>query len=375
MVYRILHMVGGMDKGGTETMLMNIYRKLDRTKVQFDFLYTTNKKTYYDNEILNLGGKIIRINNASKFRINKFIGDISNCIEKNGPYKAIHAHTLFNSGIVMLAGKKNNIDIRISHAHTTADNEEGIIRKIYINLMRKLILNNSTNLLACSDLAGEYLFGVKHINSDKYTILPNLVAYEDILNIDIDKVKKFKQENNIDGNDIVLGHIGTFKESKNQKYLLQIAKYLKDNGENIKLLLIGDGYMRSELEFMCSKLDITENVIFTGVRDDIDVILHSMDVFVFPSTFEGLGLVLLEAQAAGLPCVVSEAIQPEADLGLGLFNKLKLDSGIATWGDRIVEVSSKKEIDVKKIEEAFDKKGYSTEKCISKLLSIYKIDK
>lgn len=271
--------------------------------------------------------------------------------------------------------KKNNIDIRISHAHTTADNEEGIIRKIYINLMRKLILNNSTNLLACSDLAGEYLFGVKHINSDKYTILPNLVAYEDILNIDIDKVKKFKQENNIDGNDIVLGHIGTFKESKNQKYLLQISKYLKDNGENIKLLLIGDGYMRSELEFMCSKLDITENVIFTGVRDDIDVILHSMDVFVFPSTFEGLGLVLLEAQAAGLPCVVSEAIQPEADLGLGLFNKLKLDSGIATWGDRIVEVSSKKEIDVKKIEEAFDKKGYSTEKCISKLLSIYKIDK
>lgn len=371
---KILHIVGSMGKGGTETMLMNIYRKIDRNKIQFDFLYTTNKETYYDKEIKKLGGNIFRIESLNIFNINKMVNQISDCINKSGPYQAVHAHTLFNCGIAMKAAKKSGVDIRVSHAHTTADNEAGLVRKIYISLMRKLILENSTNLLACSDLAGEYLFGAKNITSDKYTMFPNLISYEKIIDVNYEDVEKFRTENKLQKNDLVIGHIGTFKKSKNQKFLLKIVKTLKEKNKNVKLILVGDGSMRDELENMCKDLDISDRVIFTGTRDDIDVILNSMDVFVFPSTFEGLGLVLLEAQAAGLPCVVSEAIQPEANLKLGLFSKLNLSDGDESWANKIIEVYGKKETDKKKRLDAFDKQGYSTEKCISKLLSIYKID-
>lgn len=374
MKYKILHIVGGMNKGGTETMLMNIYRKLDRNLVQFDFLYFTNEETYYDKEILDLGGKIFRIPQMSFIYIYDFINNISNVINLNGPYKVVHAHTLFNCGFAVRAAKKSNVDIRISHAHTTLDNENGIFRKIYIKYMRNMILKYSTNLLSCSDLAGEYLFGEKNIKYDKYTMLPNLISYENIIDVNYKYVKKFKTENNIQKDDLVIGHIGTFKESKNQKFLLKIMSIFKKQNKDVKLLLVGDGSMRNELETMCRDLNISDRVIFTGTRDDIDVILNSMDVFVFPSTFEGLGLVLLEAQAAGLPCVVSEAIQPEADLQLGLFSKLNLSDGAESWSNKIIEVSGKKETDKQKILDAFDKQGYSTEKCISKLLSIYKID-
>ena len=371
---KILHIVGGMGKGGTETMLMNIYRKIDRSRIQFNFLYTTNEETYYDKEIKKLGGNIFRIEPLNIFNINKMVKQISDCINQNGPYKAVHAHTLFNSGIAMKAAKKSGVDIRISHAHTTADNEAGLVRKIYISLMRKLVLDNSTNLLACSDLAGEYLFGIENIKSDKYAMFPNLISYKNIIDINHEDVEKFKIENKLQKDDLVIGHIGTFKESKNQKFLLKIVKALKKKNKNVKLLLVGDGSMRDELETMCKNLDISDKVIFTGTRDDIDVILNSMDAFVFPSTFEGLGLVLLEAQAAGLPCVVSEAIQPEADLQLGLFSKLNLSDGAEFWANKIIEVCGKKETDKQKILDAFDKQEYSTEKCISKLLSIYKID-
>lgn len=374
MKYKILHVVGGMAKGGTETMLMNIYRKIDRNKIQFDFLYMTKEETYYDKEILALGGNILRIDSLSILGINKMITQICECIKKNGPYTAVHAHTLFNCGIAMIAARKSGVEIRISHSHTTSDNEFGFMRKVYINIMRKLILDNSTKLLACSDLAGEYLFGLENIKSDKYTMFPNLIEYKEIINANLESINIFKKENKIKEEDLVIGHIGTFKESKNQNFLLEIVSILKEKNKNIKLLLVGDGKLRNNLEIRCKQLDINDFVIFTGIREDVNIILNSMDIFVFPSTFEGLGLVLLEAQAAGLPCIVSEAIQPEADLKIGLFNKLNLSNGPEEWANKIMEIYKNKETNKQKILSAFDKQGYSTEKCISKLLSIYEIE-
>lgn len=374
MKYKILHVVGGMNKGGTETMLMNIYRKVNRDRVQFDFLYFTDEETYYDKEILQLGGKIIRIPKMRLLHIFDFINNISQVINFNGPYKVVHAHTLFNCGLVVKAAKKSNIDIRISHAHTTLDNENGILRKLYIKFMRNIILKYSTNLLSCSDLAGKYLFGEDIVKSYKYDILPNLISYENIINVDEDKVDEFKITNKLNNDEMILGNIGTLKEAKNQQFLLDIVYKLKERNKNVKLLLVGSGPLEEKLRDKCKKLGIENEVIFTGTREDIDVILNSMDVFVFPSIFEGLGLVLLEAQAAGLPCVVSEAIQPEADLELGLFSKLNLSDGSESWANKIIEVYGKKETDKPKRLDAFDKQGYSTEKCISKLLSIYKID-
>lgn len=369
---RILHIVGLMNKGGTETMLMNIYRKINRKEIQFDFLVYGQDEGYYDEEIKSLGGNIIKINVPKDTGLKKSINQISETIRHYGEYRAIHAHTLFNSGIAMIAARKNYINIRISHAHTTSDNEESIKRKIYISIMRYLINKNSTRLLACSKEAGKYMFGEKSINSEKYSYFQNLIDYDSIFNYSDKFVEDFKVQNRLNKS-IVIGHVGTFKEAKNQKFLLEITKYLKEKNYDVKLLLVGDGDTRAQLEGIINKYDISKNVILMGIRDDVNNLLHCMDIFVFPSTYEGLGLVLLEAQVAGLPCIVSEAIQDEADLKIGLFHRLNLSDDVGQWADKILELKESTKIKQEDIKNALDKNGYSTEQCISKLQEIYEV--
>lgn len=363
---RILHVVGAMNRAGTETMLMNIYRNIDREKVQFDFISYSQEEAHYDKEIKELGGKVIKLSSTTSVK------ELVNAINENGPYEVVHAHTLFNSGIAMLAAKKCGIKTRISHAHTTLDNNSSIVRKIYANGMRLLINKYSTKTLACSREAGKYLFGENEINKSKYSYFPNLINYEELLHKPEREVAKFKEEYNLNDG-ILIGHIGTLKESKNHKFLIEIAKYMTEQNIDVKLLLVGDGSLRKELEDLTREYNISDRVHILGIREDIDVILHSMDVFVFPSIFEGLGLVLLEAQAAGLPCIVSEAIQPEADLGLNLFTNLKLDDGVEIWAKHIMKSINKKEISLDKVSRAFEEKEYSKDRCISKLIKIYNI--
>ncbi|MGL5752123.1 MAG: glycosyltransferase family 1 protein [Paraclostridium sp.] len=364
---KILHVVGAMNRAGTETMLMNIYRNIDREKVQFDFISYSQEEAHYDKEIKSLGGKIIKLSSTTSIK------EITKAIKEYGPYDVVHAHTLFNSGIAMLAAKKCGIKTRIAHAHTTLDNSSNIARKIYINIMRYLINKHSTHTLACSKEAGKYLFGEKELNKSKYKYFPNLINYENLLEKPIKEVEYFKKSEGLNEG-IVIGHIGTFKESKNHKFLLEICKYMNEQNIDTKLLLVGDGELRSELEDLAKIYNIIDKVKFVGVREDINVMLHSMDVFAFPSIFEGLGLVLLEAQAGGLPCIVSEAIQIEADLGINLVNKLKLEDRVETWSKEIIKVAGKKENNIKKIENALEEKEYSTPKCILKLMKIYKIE-
>ena len=363
---RVLHVVGAMNRAGTETMLMNIYRNIDREKVQFDFISYSKEEAHYDKEIKELGGKVIKLSRTTSVR------ELVNAIKENGPYEVVHAHTLFNSGIAMLAAKKCGIKNRIAHAHTTLDNNSSVARKIYTNGMRLLINKYSTKTLACSREAGKYLFGEKEINKSKYSYFPNLINYEELLHKPEKEVDKFKEEYNLNDG-IVIGHIGTLKESKNHKFLIEIAKYMTEQNIDVKLLLVGEGSLRKELEDLAKEYNISDRVHILGIREDINVMLHSMDVFVFPSIFEGLGLVLLEAQAAGLPCIVSEAIQPEANLGLNLFTKLNLDSGVDIWSKEILKVANKKEYNLDKINSAFEEKEYSTNKCICKLMKAYDI--
>ena len=364
---KVLHVVGAMNRAGTETMLMNIYRNIDREKVQFDFISYSQEEAHYDEEIRKLGGKVIKLSSTTSVK------ELVNAIKENGPYEVVHAHTLFNSGIAMLAAKKCGIKTRISHAHTTLDNNSSIVRKIYINGMRLLINKYSTKALACSREAGKYLFGEKEINKSKYSYFPNLINYEELLHNPENEVIKFKEEYNLNDG-IVIGHIGTLKESKNHKFLIEIAKYMTEQNIDVKLLLVGEGSLRKELEELAEEYNISDRVHLLGIREDINVMLHSMDVFVFPSIFEGLGLVLLEAQAAGLPCIVSEAIQPEADLGLNLFTNLKLDDGVEIWSKHIIKSVNKKEISLDNVSRAFEEKEYSKDRCISKLMKIYHIE-
>ena len=367
---KVLHIVGGMDVGGTETMLMNLYREVHK-EIQFDFISYYKNEAYYDNEIKKLGGSVIRITSPSEAGQFKSIINLYN-IAKRGKYDIVHAHTLFNCGNAMLASKLAKSKVRISHAHTNLDLNRSKMKKMYFSIMRKFIKYFSTDFMACSNSAGIYLFGEDIVNNKKYKVLPNYVYYKRIINSnECDNIRKemiFKDD------DIIVGHIGRFVDAKNHDFLIEVVKKMINKDSRIKLILVGDGPLKKNIEKKVMELGISDNVFFLGLRKDVDLILNTCDIFIFPSIYEGLGLVMLEAQASGLPCLVSEAIQPEADLGIGLVKQIKLDDGIDKWADEALKLIGKKNNNKEAIEKAFKAKGYEIEDIVNTLLDAYKIN-
>ncbi|WP_229720278.1 glycosyltransferase family 1 protein [Oceanobacillus neutriphilus] len=361
---KVLQIVGAMNRAGTETMLMNLYRNIDSEKIQFDFISYNQEEAHYDQEIRELGGRIIRLKKTNS------VFELYHVIKKYGPYDAVHAHTLFHCGLSMIAARLAGIKVRISHAHTTLDDSEGLLRKLYLKSMRFFIAQYSTDLLACSEAAGKYLFGEKRSAGSKYTYFPNAIDYYPYLEEPEMKVNEFLLQQSL-GKSIIIGHIGRFIDAKNHLFLVEIMKRIIQKDKTVKLLFVGDGDLRDEIEAIVSAADLKENIRFAGLREDIPVMLHSMDVFVFPSIYEGLGLVLLEAQASGVPCIVSEAIQPEADLHIGLFTRLSLSDHPDVWADKIIEKAGQKEQNLSKIKDGFENNGYSVNQAVHKLKKIY----
>ena len=361
---RVLHIVGAMNRAGTETMLMNIFRNIDRSKVHFDFLSFSPQQAHYDEEINRLGGRVIRIPSTQS------ILGLVKTIRKYGPYDAVHSHTLFHCGIANLAARIAGVKIRIAHAHTTLDKNDTLLRSIYIFSMRAATKLTSTHYLACSKQAGAYLFGNATEENQKYMYFPNLIDYSKFIDGKREEGSLFKKEQSLNDKKVI-GHIGRFIEAKNHQYLLQILKSIIKKDDTYRLLLVGDGDLKEKIQELAKKEGIYDYVNFVGIRDDVAKMLHSMDVFVFPSIYEGLGLVLLEAQASGLPCLVSEAIQPEADLQLGLFNRLSIKDDPDLWAEKIMDISNQNAIKSHNIKSAFENGGYSLTKGIAKLVDIY----
>lgn len=367
---RILHVTGAMNVGGTETMLVNLYRKINNN-IQFDFISYSNEEAYYDKEIKDLGGNVIRLKPPSEVGFIEAVKDIKKVIKENGPYNAVHTHMLFNCGIAMIAAYLSRAKVRVSHAHTTSDDSTSFVRKVYIAVMRFFIKLFSTDFLACSDAAGKYLFGNSVTTNKRYKMLPNYIDYEKFINCN-DK-NSIRKELGIRNDDIVICHIGRFITAKNHKFLIDIISEMIQNDDKVKLILVGTGDLRNEIEAKVKDLGIESNVYFTGLRDDISNILNNSDLFILPSIYEGLGLVLLEAQASNLPCLVSEAVQPEVDLGIGLVKKLNLSYGAKTWAHEassLIKENKNKNIN---IINAVKEKKYDLNSILNNLLSVYKL--
>ncbi len=361
---RVLHIVGAMNRAGTETMLMNIFRNIDRSKVHFDFLSFSPQQAHYDEEIKRMGGRVMRVGSTLS------VLGIIKAIRKYGPYDVVHSHTLFHCGIANFAAKIACVKIRIAHAHTTLDRNDTLLRLLYIVSMRAATKLTSTHYLACSKQAGQFLFGNTTDENQKYMYFPNLIDYSQFESRKVDEVALFKKEIGLEDKKVI-GHIGRFIEAKNHQFLLKVLKSIIKKDDTYRLLLVGDGDLRECIQESAKKEGILEFVKFVGIRDDIATMLQSMDVFVFPSIYEGLGLVLLEAQATGLPCIVSEAIQPEADLQLGLFTKLSLKDDSDIWAEKIINITNRNHMEIPMIRSTFENSGYSLSQGISKLVEIY----
>jgi len=375
---RVLHIVGNMNMGGTETYLMNIYRNIDRTKLQFDFVTygRIGEKDYYEDEIISLGGRVHKLPSISEMGYGGIVKNLRKVLRENN-YDAVHAHTMYNSGFAMIAAQKENVPIRITHSHTTKkDASASVKNKIYNKIMRSVINRKMTDCCACSRAAAEVMFTPDAIKK-KYKFMGNSVDFTKYFNVTDEEISNVKSELGIPEDAKVLGHVGRFGKSKNHSFAVDIFKaYTEKYDEDAYMIFVGGGdeKVRTATEDKVKELGLSDRVVFTGVRGDVPVVMGAMDVFVFPSIYEGLGIVLLEAQASGLNCVVSENIQPEADLGIDMVHWVRLSEGAEAWADEIHCRIDTKVSDRDYIKESIENSSFNLEKVVNDFYRIYGVE-
>lgn len=320
---RILQVVTYMGRGGIETMLMNHYRRIDRTKVQFDFLVHRDFRADFDDEIEALGGRIFRIPpmNPASASYRKALSDFF----RKHSYRVVHCHLNYMSGVVLAAAKKAGVPVRIAHAHTASMNPGW---KQYVRqLCKYLIPSTATHLLACSTNAGKSVFGNR-----PFRLMPNAIDADAFRFSEIVR-QEMRAELGL-GEHFTIMHVGRLTYPKNHTFLLDAFGHFLEKDPEAKLVLVGDGELREAVEQKVNQLP-ENSVLLLGTRNDIPKLLQAADVFAFPSRFEGLPVTMIEAQAAGLHCVMSDTITDECVV-TGLVTRLPITDP-QMWAEEILK--------------------------------------
>lgn len=332
---KVLILTGTMHVGGIENQLMHLLRNADKEKFQIDFT-STMPDAFYRSEIEALGGKFLLIPEMSHKNPLPYCKALYR-IMKDGKYDIVHSHELFHSGIVLLIAKLAGVPGRFVHAHNWQDGigdgkKRSLIRSAYNTVMRQLILVCSNQQLACSTLAGKFLYGEKCTRKDSYHLVFNSVDTAKFLDhYDDQETGEF-----CDGWINVL-QVGRVTTVKNQLFLTEVAAEMKKRGKKIRILCAGSGdpdYAERVMQAISQK-GLSNHIKMLGIRSDIDVLMRKASAFVLPSHYEGMPLVLIEAQASGLPCVVADTFSHEVDFEIGKLQWLPLDGDAVRWADAI----------------------------------------
>lgn len=356
---------GGLGKGGVQKVIMDITENLVHENV-IDIVLFTNERRHYDDRFEELGGKIYRIN-SFQFK-NKILKKINYYIRgpkifistlkilKQNQYDVIHCHNEYESGICLLASHFAKTKIRISHLHK-ADYDitnKSLLNRIYNKLLKHLICKYSTNIMCCSNNTKN---AFKFKDDKKVTVILNSID-----------LKKFKANSKKSNKYFNITHVGQFSDNKNQLFILDIINLLRNEIENINLNLIGFGEKyKNKIINKVKKLEIDKYVNILPENSDIPKILSESNLFIFPSKKEGLGIVLFEAQAMNVPCIASDTVSDETNLGLVIYKSLKENAN--AWCSEILNIHNKEknlQLDKNKLKE-LDISNY-----INKIVSIYK---
>lgn len=330
---RVLHVFHSMNCGGAENMIMNLYRKIDKEKIQFDFLVHTQKKGFFDEEIQKLGGRIYNVPYFNGINYFKYKKEVKKFFASHADeYKIVHGHVGSCAAIYLAEAKRQGL-YTIAHSHNTYAKRVSAKDIIYKAIAKK-VRGTAKFFLACTMDAGIARFGERTVYSDKFMVLKNAINlsfYRTEENIE----KRIKEELKLKG-DCIVGHIGRFNEQKNHTFLLDIFKEVLLKNSDSMLLLVGEGNLRGEIEQRAIELGIKEKVVFAGVREDVNVLLNVMDCFVFPSFYEGLGIAAVEAQCVGLPCFINETLPRDLLINDNVFS-LSLNDSPERWATEILE--------------------------------------
>ena len=327
---RVLQVVTQMTRGGLETMLMNYNRHIDHSLVQFDFLEHRDAVTDYDREIMELGGKIHRLPRLNPLSLG-YRKALDRFFAEHPEYRIVHVHLDCMSGIPLQYAKKNGVPVRIAHAHNSNEvkNAKYPLKLIY----KQYIPKYATHFFACGEDAGKWIF-----SGHDYSILNNAIDSVSFV-FDESTRETYRHMLGVDQGTLLVGHVGRISPQKNHTFLIDIFSELVKLHPDSKLLLVGQGDLEQMIREKVEALGLSKRVIFAGVRSDVNALMQAMDVFVFPSLFEGLGIVAVEAQAAGLPCVVSDRIPRECEKTQGLVTFLPLEAGVERWAEQILSTA------------------------------------
>ncbi|MDD2213140.1 MAG: glycosyltransferase family 1 protein [Oscillospiraceae bacterium] len=352
---RVLQVVDRMDRAGQETFIMNVYRHLDRSSIQFDFVEFTDVPAAYDQEILDLGGRIYRLPPKGR-HLWASMQAMRSLVASQG-YKIVHRH-YSNSTMYfeLLAAKQGGADCLIAHSHNSTQFNTKLLHQLCRNPLYRLTRWH----LACSEDAGLWMFG-----NHPFDIIPNGIDLERY-HFDPQKRNAKRRELGL-GQELLIGHVGRFTAVKNQAFILSVFQRFLELEPDARLILVGEGEDRADITRLSQSLPLTGHVIIPGSRADVPELMMAMDAFIMPSLYEGLPLTLVEAQAASLPCLVADTISPEAKLTDKL-SYMSLQEGPQIWAVQLRQLARQPRLDQT---EAIRRAGYDIREVSQRLRYIY----
>ena len=363
---RVLHIINGASMGGISSMILNYYRCMDRSRVHFDFV-SSLELGHNGFELEKLGSKFYFIEMKSNGLMNH-IKELDALLRKEH-FDAIHVHSNHTSYVALMVAWKNHIKIRLAHGHNAVKNKLSFKAQISRRIGIILIRIFATKRLACSVDSAIYTFGKHSLKEKSMEILPNAIDVEKFRYNPVMRLK-YRKEFGLEENTVVIGCVGRMSQEKNHQFLIHLMPSLAERLADVRLVLIGDGAERDKLEKLADELKVHDKVIFTGERTNVHELLSLLDIFVLPSINEGLGIVVIEASAAGLPIIMSENVTSELKF---LPNAVYIDlSETEKWIQQIIEKgSNKKRIPFEEAQKILRENGYEIQTETQKLEAIY----
>ena len=363
---RVLQVIGIMNRAGAESLIMNLYRAVDRNTVQFDFVEHGNAPAVYDEEILSMGGRVYRCPKFSGKNLIAYRNWWDDFFDLHADeYEIVHGHIGSTASIYLSSAKKNGL-FTIAHSHNT--NAPLNPKELAYRLLSYPTRYTADYFFSCSRQAGIDRYGKKIADdSSKLSVMNNAVDTAKFA-FSSEKREKIRSCYGLDNSKLVIGHVGRFAQAKNHEYLIDIFREIRTENQNAKLLMVGDGELRSNIENKVKEYGISVSVIFAGIQEHVDEYMSAMDVLVFPSVFEGLPVTLVEAQTSGLPCFISENIPADAVIVPEIVKVLSLDDKLEVWASQIKVNNSD---DRRQYAEIVKQRGFDIESNAEKLTAFY----
>lgn len=367
---KVLFFVDRLRHGGIQQLILEILKHINKEILQIDVLVFDDGETYpLEDEIKKLGVNLFKIDGWIKTPLSylKQKKVLDEFYKEHHDYKAVHLHSSSKNFFVLKEAKKYGIPIRIAHSHNIGFQTKNKIKIFVGNILKNALIKNATDYFACSKLAGKWLFGDDIVNSNKFKVIHNAVEY-DKFKFNEQIREQLRNEIEIDDKCILFGNVGRFTNQKNHTFLIDIFKELSILNEKCHLYLIGDGELRGIIEDKVKKLDLYNKVHFLGVRNDVNNIMQAMDMFLLPSNYEGLPVVGIEAQAAGLPVICSTEVTDEICITNNV-KMISLNEQPRYWAMKVCEVLENfNRVDTKKI---IEQNKFDIKSTVNMLYDIY----